>query len=218
VQSHEDAVALLAQRVRADQSLGVGHRARAVSGCRQLFERRQVQALEPLALLPHPRVIAALEEIARVDRDRRFGVAECQRTLERCDVELHRSAPAQRPGGHLEAAVRLRQRVPQGMQDVAQVRARLRLARVRPQEARDPRPRLRRVPVQQQIGEQRLGARRLQRRQRRVAEPQTQLSEQRYAKGGRFHRPSLERSCRERQLTAGALAADRLRRAARTDL
>jgi hypothetical protein len=50
-----------------------------------------------------------------------------ERVLERSHVELDRAAPPQRSRGDLQASLGLRERAPERVQDVPQVRARLRL-------------------------------------------------------------------------------------------
>jgi hypothetical protein len=72
---------------------------------------------------------------------------------------------------------------------MAQVGAGLGLARVRPQQKRDALPRLRRVAVQQQEGEQRARARRLQRRQRRAGNTHIERAEQTYTQSVPISRP-----------------------------
>jgi len=68
--------------------------------------------------------------------------------------------------------------VSQVEQELAQVRQRLLLARVGPQQEGEALARLGRVTAQQQIGQQRLDPRRVQRRQRLVAEAQLDAAEQ----------------------------------------
>jgi hypothetical protein len=58
-----------------------------------------------------------------------------------------------RPPPDIDEAVSLGQRTAQLMQDVAQVRVRLALGRVGPQQKRQALTRLRRVAMQQQVGQ-----------------------------------------------------------------
>ena len=125
-------------------------------------------------------------------RDQVGVVPRVERRLER----RRRRARTARPAAiAASAAVTSRkrsasgQRAPQLVQHVPQVRPRLRLGGVRPQQEREPLPRLRRVAVEQQVGEQRLGARRLERRQGTLAEPELQLAEQPDAEPCRVHGP-----------------------------
>jgi len=62
-------------------------------------------------------------------------------------------APAQRPRADLEEAIGVRQRAAQVVQDVPQVRPRLGLGRVRPEQEREALPRLRRVAIQDEVRE-----------------------------------------------------------------
>jgi hypothetical protein len=138
----------------------------------------------------------ALQEIAAVGlgglaqrRDAavaRLGLGRGERPLEGGDVqpEGRVRAPPQRPLGHLEEAVGVREGAAEIVEHVTQVRPRLPLGRVGPQQERQPLPRLRRVPVQQEVGEQRLRPRRLQWRRPGLALPQVELAEQADAQRG----------------------------------
>ena len=61
---------------------------------------------------------------------------------------------------------------------MAEVRPRLRLGRVGPEEERETLSRLGRVPVEQEVGEERLGARGLERRQAGSVVAQVELAEE----------------------------------------
>jgi hypothetical protein len=77
------------------------------------------------------------------------------------------------------------------MEHVPEVRPRLGLARVRPQEEGEALPRLGRLPVEQEVREERLGAGGFERGQRRFPEPELQLAEEADAKDGRVDRDAL---------------------------
>jgi hypothetical protein len=73
------------------------------------------------------------------------------------------------------------------VEQVAEIRPRLRLGRVGPKEVREVLPRLRRIPVEEEVGEQRLDARGLERQQRGLAVPQIEGTEQPNAERWRLH-------------------------------
>jgi len=191
VQAHQEAVGLLAERIETEQPLGV---ANGVAGGAFLFELG-AEALEHLelgraqavALLEQPLVVGALEEVAAV---RVGGLAQRSASdgvLVGREVEAERGvgSPAQRAGGDVEVAVGLGQRAPERVEHVAQVRAGLALRGVGPEQEGEPLPRLRRVAVDEQVREERLGARGLEGRQWRVPEPQVERAEQADGERGR---------------------------------
>ena len=134
---------------------------------------------QALALLEHPLVVAALEQVAGVELDRGLEAVLGERPLEVGHVEPvgRVLAPAQAARGHLEVALGVGQRVAQRVQHLAQVRARLRLARVRPQQEREPLPGVRLAAVHEQVGEQRDGAGGLERHRRPFAAAQLRCPE-----------------------------------------
>ena len=160
VQAHEQPVGLLSQRVVADQALGVAERRGRIAALVRLahepLERVAVQVAQPLALLEQPVVVAALEQVARVGLDGRLQPALRERLLEVGDVEPQRRLvpPPEHARPDVDEPVRVGERAPQVVQDVAQVRPRLRLGGVGPEQEREPLAWLRRAPVQQQVREQ----------------------------------------------------------------
>ena len=81
-----------------------------------------------------PAITACLEQLTGVQLDRFFEPPSGHRPLELLDVQPQRRirAPPQCARPYLDQAVRVRQRTPQVMQDLAQVRVRLALGRVGP--------------------------------------------------------------------------------------
>jgi len=140
---------------------------------------------QPLTLREHPLVVAAVQEVAAVGLDRAARIVGGERALERVEVEVagRVGAPGQRLGVAVEEAVG--QRAAQGVQRLAQVGARLRLARVRPQQAGDAPTRLRDASMHQQVREQRDGAGGLRRRQLRRAEAELDAAEEPDVQAGR---------------------------------
>ena len=87
-------------------------------------------------------------------------------------------APPQRARSDFDQAVRVRQRAAQVVQDLGQVRMRLALSRVGPEQERQALTRLRRVAVEQQVGKQRFGPRGVQRRELPLPGPEIHGPEQ----------------------------------------
>lgn len=170
VQAHEQPVGRLAQRIAAQRSLRHGDRPGPVTPglgelgeLGELAERVEVALPQPVPQRTQPLVVVALQQVARVQRDRRvqrilpvprFG----EEPLELLDVDPagHLGAPPQRGCGDLQVAVRAGYPGAQRVQEVPQVGAGLRLGRLRPEQPRDPLPRHRAVAVQHQVGEQHL--------------------------------------------------------------
>jgi hypothetical protein len=204
VQPHQEPVGLLVQGVVLEEPLRVRDRPGLVAAGSeqrgQTLERLEEGPPEPVPLVDQPLVVGALEQVPPVQLDRHpqgvdgavVGLALRPRggLLEGGDVQPAGRVrpPPQRPLGHLQEPVRVGQRAPELVEHVAQVRAGLRLGRVGPQQERQPLPRLRRVPVEHQVGEQRPGPRRLQRWQRRRTVSQVGLAEKPDAQRGCPHR------------------------------
>ena len=181
VEAHEQTVGLLTERVLPQQPLRVRDRLRmftqALEQLGQPFERLQMPLAEVLPFLEQPLVVAPLQEVAGIDLDgipqrrgsvvRAAGVGSSERRLEGGDVEPERSVrpPPQRPLTHVEVPVGLGKRPPEVVEDVTEVRLRLRLGRIRPEEEGETLPRLSRLAVEEQVSEQRLRAGRLEPRQ-----------------------------------------------------
>ena len=160
----------------------------------QTLQGLEAAPAEPLPVLGQPLVVQALEQVAPVQGDgagQRLRVAVGQ-LLERGHVqpEGRIGPPGQRPWRHLQVAVQAGEGAAEGVEHVAEVGPGLGLGRVRPQQEGQPLARLGRLAVEQQVGEQRQGAGRLQRRQRRPAEAEVRCAEQPDAQDGRHHGPS----------------------------
>jgi hypothetical protein len=193
VQAHQDPVGLLVQRVGAHQLLGSGDRLGVVAAPGQQ-PGQPLQGLQPapaelVAFGQEPLVLAAFQQVAPVELDRLAeggdaavgrAVGPGQGGLEGVDVQPGRPVrpPLQRPRGHLEEPVEVGQGLAEVVQHVAQVGPGLRLAGVGPEQEGQALPGLGRLPVQQQVGEQRLRPRRLERRQRESVQAQVQLAEE----------------------------------------
>lgn len=89
------------------------------------------------------------------------------------------------------------------MEDVAQVRPRLRLGRIGPEEEGETLPGLCRLPVEEEVGEQRLCPGRLEPWQRRLAGPKVEFAEESDLERRRVPGPSVgERDLRGRRRRA----------------
>jgi hypothetical protein len=163
-QSHQQPVGLFAHSVGAHEALGIPDRldmgAPLLEPRAEPGQRVDVAIVQPRALGEHPLVVRALEKVAGIRVGGFLERVALERVLERRHVQPRRRVrtPLQRARRHLEVAVGVRERVPQGVQDVAQVRAGLRLARIRPEHERQVLALDRRSAMQQEVGEQRLGA------------------------------------------------------------
>ena len=147
---------------------------------REALERRGVELRQALALLEEPFVVAALEQIAGVRVDGLLQAAVRDRLLEDRDIEPERGvlAPLQRARAHVDQAVGIRERPAQVVQDLTQIRPRLGLGRLRPEQERKTLTWLRRIAMHQQVRQQRLGARRVEGRHPRLAQPHVETAEQ----------------------------------------
>lgn len=99
--------------------------------------------------------------------------------LELLDIQPQRfvRAPPERARPDLDQAICFRHGPAQVVQHLAQIRLRLVLTRAGPQQEGHALTRLRRGPVEQQVGEQRFGPGRVQRRELLAAEPEVHRSE-----------------------------------------
>jgi hypothetical protein len=104
--------------------------------------------------------------------------------------------PLQRARRDVEKAIRIGQGATQGVEQVAEIRARLRLGRIGPEQKGETLARLRRVPMEEEVGEQRFGARRLEGRQRPIALPQVEGAEEPNPERWRPHGDAPRRSPR----------------------
>jgi hypothetical protein len=157
--------------------------------CHQALRGLDEAPAEVLPLGEEPLVLTAFQQISPVQPDGLpqrghaavgVDVGAAEGVLEGGHVQPERPlrAPVQRPRGHLEEPVDLGKGPAEVVQDMAKIRARLRLGRVGPQQERQAPAGLRRIPVEQQVGEQRLRPRRLQRRQRRRVQAQVPLPQE----------------------------------------
>jgi MFS family permease len=170
VQAHQPPVGLLAQRVMPEEPLAIPDRVEELAALGEQagepLQRVEEQLPEPLALLGEPVVVVALQQVADVGVDgaaqrlvRRVAILPSdpgERLLERRHVEPERRVPPplERPRRDVEVPARIRERTPQVVQDVTQVRPRLRLRRVRPEQEGETLSWLRRLPVEQQIDQE----------------------------------------------------------------
>ena len=182
----------------AQESLGIPDCLSVVvarfKACNKLLERCDVPLTQPLALAEEPFVVAGREQVVRVELD---GIAQPGDALRRARCPFHRDKqgleggdiepagrlypPLQGTRLHVEEPISLRQGMAEGMQHVPQVRARLGLGRVRPEQKGEMLAWLRRITVEQEVGKQRLGARGLERGQGGLAVAQVERAEQPYA-------------------------------------
>jgi hypothetical protein len=169
MQPHEEPVRLLAERVVSQESLGVQDRlgvfAARLENRGQTLKGLQIALAEPLALVKEPLIVAAFEKVSRVELDgfpQRgeaavgvFPLCPRERLLESGDVEPEGCVgpPPERPRRHVEEPVRVRKGAPEVVEHVAEVRSRLWLGRVGPEEERETLPGLRSLPVEEEVSE-----------------------------------------------------------------
>ena len=132
------------------------------------LQQLRAEGAQAVALGQQPLVVEAGQEIAAVERDRlRDGLGRLsfpRPTLVRDGVDGGRGVgpPGQRRPLRGEARVGVGKGLAQGVQQVAQVGARLGIGRVGPEEVGQLRQRLRHARVQGQAGQEGLEARRVQ--------------------------------------------------------
>lgn len=135
----------------------------------------QVALEEAFAFPEEPFIVAALHQVAPVQFEGRSQLVDATtivacccggRRLERVDIEPAGQIrpPAERVRRHLEVLVEGGQGAPEGVEDVAQVRPRLRLCRVGPEEEREVLSNLGCLAMEEEVGEERFGASGLERR------------------------------------------------------
>jgi hypothetical protein len=146
-------------------------------------ERLHKPKPKTVALVQQPVVVGPLEQVASIcldriaERGQRFLVlvllGPSYRVLEGGHVQPERrvAPPLKRARRDMEEPVRIRQGSAEKMEHVPEVGPGLRFGRVGPQEKRQVLSRLRRVTMQEQVGEKRLGASRAERLDRGA--PQT---------------------------------------------
>ena len=152
VQPHQPPVGVLAQRIGAQQAFGIADRIAVLAALPPASRRAAPARRSDGRAAARARRAPSRRRRPGAGRRRRASTAPrkrlaFERVLERRDVELQRRvrAPAQRAGRHLEVAVGVGERVPERVEDVPQVRPRLRLGRVGPEQERELRARLRRL-------------------------------------------------------------------------
>ena len=182
VEPHQQPVRPLVQRIGLQQPLSKREcllhlLVRLVDGD-QPTQRLSV----PIGIFPaggqHPVVVAPRDQVPAVDVDRSLQrsrlallvVSGCQRGVEPVDVQLARRSrpPLDGACGDVQVAITVRQGAAQRVQQMAKIGPGLALRRVRPELEGQLLSRLRGIAVQQQVGEQRLGAARVKRDRLRV--------------------------------------------------
>lgn len=173
----------LAQRVELQQPFGVGNGApMLLSGLQppdQPLQHRPGRAAQTIPLRLHPVFVVARQQVPRVEGgralrrpDRRGQVPlrgrllrSRERILQLHDVDPRRRVrcPEDRPPVRAHAAVGAGQRMAQVVEELTEIRERLCLGGVRPEEESDSTALLRGPPVQDQIGEERLQPGRVER-------------------------------------------------------
>lgn len=125
VEADQQPVGLLAERVVPQEPLGIADRLGEATLCLEVLgevlEGAEVELPQALALLEHPVVVVALDQVAAVRLDRVLQTTLRDGLLERLHVDPHRHllAPPQRSLSHVEEPIRLRQRPAKVVQDVA---------------------------------------------------------------------------------------------------
>ena len=192
---HQLAAGLLVGGLLLEQALEVaesgGVLARGFEQRGEPRERAPVEPSQPFPVTLDPGVVAAGEQLAAVElhgplqrrallRLSPAGRGLGHRGLEGGDVELEGriDAPAGGPRVREEEALRLGQRVAQLVEDLPEVVAGLRLARVRPEGEGQVLAKLRRVAVEEQVAEERVQPRRVDGGHRMVAVHQAEPAEE----------------------------------------
>jgi hypothetical protein len=195
VQAHQHPPGRLPERVVAQEPLGVLDRQGGLAPRRQRLEQPlqdlEVTLAEPFPLFQQPVVVHPVEQVAGVQLGRLPEGGQLLgglggplgpggRLLEGGHVHPGRGivAPAQGPGGRLQEPVGVGQGPAQDVEQVAQVGPGLGLAGVGPEQEGQALAGLGRLPVEHQVGEQRLGPGRAERRHRDRAVAQVELTEE----------------------------------------
>ena len=182
------------QGVVVQQALCVDDRAAVVATLLeqqdQLLQGIEEAFRQPGAFEQEPVIVAARQQVAAVGRDRAFqrGQARAplgtcgvdQRGLELGDIQRKRRipAPAHRLVGDFQVGLGLGQPVAQCVEELPQVGVRLGLGAVGPEEEGDLLARQRGVAMQNQVGQQRLQARRMHGGKLRVCRRKAEMTEQ----------------------------------------
>ena len=193
--AHQGATGLLVGGLVLEQAAQVLDRSRVVAARllqgREPGKRASVELAQALPVRLDPSVVAAGEQVSAVQLHgaiQRGALGRLapgarglgQRRLEAGHVEREAGvgAPARGPGVGDQEAVRIRQGVPQLVEDLPEVVAGLRLARVRPEDEGQVLSQLRRVPVQEEVREQGVEPRRADAGHRLVAMRQAEPAEE----------------------------------------
>ena len=212
VEPHQHLPGRVAQRVVAQEPLGVADRrgglAPGLQHLEQPLQDPEVALAEPFPLLQHP-VVHPTEVVAGVQLGGLGQGAEFllgpggplgpgQRRLEGGHVQPpgRLVPPAQCPRGHLQEPVGVGQGPAEDVEQVAQVGPGLGLAGVGPEQEGQPLAGLGRLAVEQQVGQQRLGPGRAERRDRDPAVAQVELAEEPDAQPSSAHGSILSNRCR----------------------
>ena len=196
VHAHQEPVSFLSQGIIAKQfptdtsRFGVV----AVGGqdLGQSQQMRQVLVAESLAHVEHPLVVAPLQQVTAIEVDcgaEGFEFVTCRdsrcigcglSSVERGDVDPARRGlpPPQRLSRHLEELIQLGARLPQRVNQMAQVRERLTFIGVGPKHESKTMSRLRSVAMQEKERKERPCPGRFKPGETLVAEAQLQLAEQ----------------------------------------
>lgn len=163
---------------------------------RETLERVEMEPGEPLPFVQEPLVVAAFQELARIQLDRFLEPPRGQGPLQLLDVERSLRTPLERP-----RPLGLWKRAAQGVEQLAQVGVGLAFGQVRPQKKCQTLTDLRGIAVQQQVGQQRFGADGIERRKGPVPKSKTHGAEQPGVQGSRVHQtsaPTMAQSSRHR--------------------
>lgn len=202
IEAHQPLVCRFVERISAQQLPCIPDGRDVVTArvetIRKVLESMEITPAKPVALGLDPLVVTSLEQIVAVERYRllQSGSIGCvslicpiQRIFERAHIKPVRSvrAPLQRPFSNVEKRSQFRNGMQQSVEQVTKVRARLRLAGIRPEEKGEALARLRSVPVQKEVGQQRPRAGRFERRQGRTAKSKIELTKEPYVQGRPIH-------------------------------
>jgi hypothetical protein len=158
---------------------------------RQPFQGALESLPQPAALRNNPILIQTGEEIAFIERNSLLQkrallstvtsvIGPTQRIFEPGYVQIEggRVTPAEPPTIDIEKAISFRKGVSETVEEIAQVSKRLILGRIRPEEERQAMARRGRLAVEQEVGQQRLEAGGIDRRQRLITEQEPEATQQ----------------------------------------
>jgi hypothetical protein len=170
VQPHEEPVRFLPEWVVLHEPLGVGDRwsvaATSLEECAEALEGLEITLSEPLALFEEPLIVRSLKEVSPIHLDTFAQRDEAavsvlslrlgDRLLEDGNIEPEGRIrpPLECPRRYVEETIGIRKGAPDVMEQMAEIRPRLLLGRVGPEEERETLSWLRRLPMEEKIGEQ----------------------------------------------------------------